>query len=59
MTPKQLKSARKKLGLSARGLAIKVGLNERWGDRTVRRWEAGNHSIPEHVEKTVKELLGD
>lgn len=59
MTGKQLKSIRNKLGLSARGLAIQVGLNERWGDRTVRRWEQGRHPVPDHVAVKVTEMLDE
>lgn len=44
MTPEQVKAARKKLGLSQRGLAeqLRMGLN---GERQVRRWEDGETPI--------------
>ena len=57
MTPKQLKSARKKLGLSARGLARELGMTGMWDDRSVRRWESGQHPVPEDVATKVKGML--
>lgn len=41
MTPAAIKAARQRLGLSQRGLAetLRLGTN---GERTVRRWEAGD-----------------
>lgn len=38
MTPQELKSARRALGLSAEGFASRFGVAS---GRTVRRWEAG------------------
>jgi transcriptional regulator with XRE-family HTH domain len=46
MTPADLKSARKSLGLSQAGLARIVGAAS---DRTIRRWEDGSRDIPPHV----------
>lgn len=40
MTPAELKEARRKLGLSAAGLAKALRMGKH-GGRTVRRWEAG------------------
>lgn len=42
MTPADLRTARKALGLSAEGFARVVGAT----GRTVRRWEAGSQDIP-------------
>jgi DNA-binding transcriptional regulator YiaG len=47
LTPKQLKLAREKLGgLTQEELAEMIGI--KWG-RTVRKWEAGERSVPEPV----------
>jgi DNA-binding transcriptional regulator YiaG len=43
MTPKEFKSARHALGLSAQGLANALGVKS---GRTIRRWEAGQNDIP-------------
>ena len=53
MTPPALKSARRALGLSARGMAVAVGVNP----RTVRRWEAGDSRIPAAVSILVSRML--
>jgi DNA (cytosine-5)-methyltransferase 1 len=44
MKPSEIKVARKRLGLSQQGLAeaLRLGPN---GERTVRRWEAGDVQI--------------
>ena len=54
MTPDELKSARKSLGLSAEGFARIVGVES---GRTVRRWEAGDRDIPGPVQVLAKALL--
>ena len=43
MTPEELKSARRSLGLSCEKFAQRVGVAS---GRTVRRWEAGDREIP-------------
>jgi DNA-binding transcriptional regulator YiaG len=43
MTPAELKTARKTLGISAEGFARLVGVAS---GRTVRRWEDGTQDIP-------------
>ena len=48
MTPKEIRAARKKLGLSQAGLAAWIGLGAH-GDRTVRRWEDGTQDIPGYL----------
>jgi hypothetical protein len=57
MTPHQLKSARKKLRLSAAGLANALGLQGRWSDRTVRAWERGEYPVPDYIADAVAALL--
>lgn len=55
MTPAELKSARRALGLSAEGFARVVGVES---GRTVRRWEAGDRDIPGPVKVLVALALG-
>lgn len=43
MTPDEFKEARRKLGLSAQGMAAALGVAD---GRTVRRWEADDRDIP-------------
>ena len=57
MDAKELKTARTALGLSAMGLARKLGMDGRWDDRTVRRWESGQHPVPDHVAKVVTDMI--
>lgn len=54
MTPDDLKSARNALGLSTEGFARLVDVES---GRTVRRWEAGDRSIPGPVSVLVGLLL--
>ena len=53
MTPAALKSARRAMGLSARGMAEAVGVNP----RTVRRWERGDSRIPAAVSILVAQMM--
>lgn len=46
MTPAELKTARKTLGLSANKFARVVGLTSGNAGRTVRRWEDGTQDVP-------------
>lgn len=46
MTPDTLKQIREQLGLSQAGLARLLRLHPVNGDRTVRRWEHGQVTIP-------------
>jgi len=41
MTSTEFKAARRKLGYSARGLALEWSMGEN-GGRTIRRWESGD-----------------
>lgn len=54
MTPAELTSARKALGLTQEALAIAIGVS---GGRTVRKWEAGDRAIPQSVAKLVAILV--
>ena len=56
MTPAELKSARKALGLSARGLAEALNLGTH-GGRTVRRWESGETPISGPAQVAIKYML--
>jgi DNA-binding transcriptional regulator YiaG len=56
MTPAELRSARAALGLSAAALARALELGK-GGDRTVRRWEAGERDIPGPVRVVLRMLL--
>lgn len=53
MTPSALKSARRRLRLSCRGLAAAVGSTA----RTVRRWEAGSLAVPSPAAERVYQML--
>ena len=62
MTPAQLKSARRKLGLSVTELAQALGHTKAPGKppidpRTVRRWEDGTQDIPLAVIGAVTGML--
>ena len=56
MTPTELKEARRKLGLSAAGLARMLRLGSH-GGRTVRRWEAGENAIPGPAQVAIEMML--
>ena len=56
MTPAALKSARRVLGLSARGMAAAVGVAS---GRTVRRWEAGERPVAGYVVLLITRLLAE
>lgn len=53
MTPAELKEARRKLGLSTNKLGEAMGVDA----RTIRRWEAGDRSIPGPVQVAVAYML--
>ena len=53
MTPNELKTARKALGLSA----AKMGRRLEVDPRTVRRWEAGPQAVPGPVKVAVGFML--
>ena len=56
MTPTELKEARAKLGFSTAGLAKALRLGKA-GGRTVRRWEAGDSSIPGPAQVAIEMML--
>lgn len=56
MTPSELKTARKQLGLTQAGLADLLRLAPNNGGRAVRAWEAGARPIPGPVSLAI-ELL--
>jgi transcriptional regulator with XRE-family HTH domain len=53
MTPEALKASAAALGLSGRGLARELGVNE----KTYRRWIKGTSRIPRTVELACQALL--
>jgi DNA-binding transcriptional regulator YiaG len=53
MTPHQLQRAIDRLGLSQRGAARFLGVDE----RTMRKWIAGNARTPEAVAKLLRLML--
>jgi len=54
MSPSEFKAARHALGLSAQGMAKRLGIAS---GRTIRRWEAGKNRIPPTAIMVVKEML--
>ncbi len=56
MTPDELKTAMKALGLSSRGLAdaLRLGAN---GDVAVRNWMRGKHPISGPVSVAIEAML--
>ena len=59
MSPLELKRCRKTLGLSQSGLARLLRLSEDNGDRTVRRWEAGEIEVTGPVSLVLDILTND
>ena len=57
MTATQFKQARLRLGLSQSQMAEALGVEGEHGGRTVRRWEAGERSVPGSVAKLIAILL--
>jgi DNA-binding transcriptional regulator YiaG len=56
MNPADLRTARKRLGLSTNGLAEALRLGK-GGGRTVRRWEAGDTPISGPASLAIEMLL--
>lgn len=56
MSPADIKSARQRLGLSQSGLAeaLRLGPN---GERTIRRWEAGDVPVTGPASLAIEMLL--
>jgi DNA-binding transcriptional regulator YiaG len=57
MTPADLRTARKSLGLTQSGLAKALRLSEKNGDRSVRIWEQDGNTVPGPVQVAVEMLL--
>ena len=59
MTPKQLKTIREKLGLSAKQLSVVLRLSDATSGRTVRNWEQGKYPISGPASLALEYLLRD
>ena len=57
MTPADIKSARKSLGLSQQGLAEALRLTGAYGKDTVRSWEAGRRPISGPAQVAIELLV--
>lgn len=57
MTPTDLRTARKTLGLTQSGLARVLRLSEKNGDRSVRIWEQDGNTVPGPVQVAVELML--
>lgn len=55
MTPNQLKTLRKRLGMTQAQLAEAIGVQE----NSVYRWEAGIHPIMPHTEQVIRMVQKD
>lgn len=56
MTPAELRTARKTLGLTQSGLAKALRLSEKSGDRSVRIWEQEGSTVPGPVQVAVESM---
>ena len=57
MTPSELRTARKTLGLTQSGLAKALRLSEKNGDRSVRIWEQDGNTVPGPVQVAIEAML--
>ena len=57
MTGNELKSARLRLGLSQAQLAAALNMSGSTGNRTIRKWESGEYTIPGPVVAAIELLL--
>ena len=57
MTPADLRTARKALGLTQSALAKALRLSEKNGDRSVRIWETEGNTVPGPVQIAVQFML--
>ena len=57
MTPTDLRTARKALGLTQSGLAKALRLSEKNGDRSVRIWEQDGNTVPGPVQVAIEAML--
>lgn len=56
LTPADLRSARKALGLTQHGLAERLRMG-RWGFQSVAKWEKGEAAIPGPAQVAVELLV--
>jgi DNA-binding transcriptional regulator YiaG len=59
MNAHEFKANRQALGMSQRQLATALNLPPVNGDRTIRRWEAGERDIPGPVQKLMRIFIDD
>ena len=57
MTPAELRTARKTLGLTQSGLARALRLSEKNGGRSIRNWEREGNTVPGPVQIAVEAML--
>lgn len=57
MTPDDLRTARKALGLTQNGLAEVLRMSEKNGGRSVRIWETEGNTVPGPVQVAVEFML--
>ncbi len=57
MTPLELRTARKALGLTQSGLAKALGLSPANGARSVRAWEKEGNTVPGPVAVAVRYMV--
>jgi len=57
MTPSELRTARKTLGLTQMGLAKALGLSPTNGARSVRSWEKEGNTVPGPVAVAVRYMV--
>jgi DNA-binding transcriptional regulator YiaG len=57
MTPTDLRTARKTLGLTQTGLADALRLSPRNGSRSIRIWEREGNTVPGPVQVAVAMML--
>jgi len=58
MTSQELKTIRKKLGLTQREIAFWMNPRAKHMGREVRRWESGENTIPGYIE-TILRMFDD
>jgi transcriptional regulator with XRE-family HTH domain len=56
MTPDNLRTARKALGLTQRGLAEALRMGK-WGWQTISKWENGSVPVPGPAQVAIEMLL--
>ena len=59
MTPRELKVARKAMGLTQSELAGLLRLSEKNGDRSIRVWETEGNTVPGPIQVVMEYLLKD